>query len=56
MHEVDVVIPAYNAERTVAAAVASALSQFPVVRRVVWVDDGSTNRTAGAAAMPTTYL
>jgi glycosyltransferase involved in cell wall biosynthesis len=43
---VDVVIPAYNAEAYIAAALRSALSQTHSPRRIFVVDDGSTDRTA----------
>jgi glycosyltransferase involved in cell wall biosynthesis len=44
--QVSVVIPAYNRERTVRAAVDSALAQQDVVVEVIVVDDGSQDRTA----------
>ena len=48
MNEITVVIPAYNAERTVGRAVKSVLaSTVPV--DVVVVDDGSTDATAASA-------
>lgn len=47
MPEVSAVIPAFQAQRTVAAAVESALGQ---VAEVIVVDDGSTDLTAEAAA------
>ena len=43
---VDVLITAYNAERTVAAAVASIQQQSLVAIRIVVVDDGSIDSTA----------
>jgi glycosyltransferase involved in cell wall biosynthesis len=46
--EVTVVIPAWNAELTIGAAVSSALAQSVEVEVVV-VDDGSTDRTAAVA-------
>lgn len=44
----EVIIPAYNEERTVAGVVAAARA-CPLVERVVVVDDGSTDRTAEIA-------
>ena len=48
MAGLEVIIPAYNEERTVAAVVAAARA-CPLVERVVVVDDGSTDRTAEIA-------
>ena len=45
----DVLIPAYNAETTIGAAVASALAQEPRPARVIVHSDGSTDRTAARA-------
>ena len=45
----DVLIPAYNAEATIGAAVASALRQALPPQRVVVYDDGSTDATVAAA-------
>lgn len=42
---VDVIIPAFNAERTIESAVASILSQTERRLRVIVVDDGSEDRT-----------
>lgn len=47
---VDVVIPAFNAEGTLAAAIRSCLAQSESALRVIVVDDGSTDRTASIAA------
>lgn len=44
--DVGVVVPAYNAEQFVAEALDSVLSQTVLPRRVVVVDDGSTDGTA----------
>ena len=46
---VSVVIPAYNCERTIAAAISSALWQTVEDLEVVVVDDGSTDSTAAIA-------
>lgn len=46
---VSVVIPAYNAERYLAAAVRSVLSQTRVPDQIIVVDDGSTDGTAKVA-------
>jgi hypothetical protein len=45
----DVLIPAYNAEATVGAAVTSALAQEPPPARVLVYSDGSTDGTAARA-------
>lgn len=50
MPRVSVLIPAYNTERFVAQAVASALAQTYRDREVIVVDDGSTDGTATALA------
>ena len=50
-HLVDVLIPVYNAEATVADSVRSILSQTLAAIRVVVVDDGSTDGTAAILAM-----
>ena len=44
-----VVIPAFNAERTLAAAIESVLAQTTPPEAVIVVDDGSTDRTAEIA-------
>jgi glycosyltransferase involved in cell wall biosynthesis len=44
-----VVIPAFNAEQTIAAAIESVLAQTAVPAVVIVVDDGSTDRTADIA-------
>jgi glycosyltransferase involved in cell wall biosynthesis len=44
--DVSVVIPVYNHERFVAAAIASALSQTTPPREVICIDDGSTDGSA----------
>jgi glycosyltransferase involved in cell wall biosynthesis len=46
---VSVIIPAYNAEASLARAVNSALSQTVPPREIIVVDDGSTDGTAGVA-------
>ena len=46
MVDVSTIIPAYNAERTIAQAVDSALSQEFEGQEVVVVNDGSTDSTA----------
>ena len=43
---IDVIIPAYNAERTIESAVSSILSQTERRFRIIVVDDGSQDRTA----------
>jgi glycosyltransferase involved in cell wall biosynthesis len=49
MTSYSVVIPAFNAERTLAAAIESVLSQTAAPTVVIVVDDGSTDRTAEIA-------
>ncbi len=44
-----VVIPAYNAERTLSEALESVLLQRPAPAEIIVVDDGSTDGTAGIA-------
>jgi len=46
---VSVVIPAFNAERFLGAAIESALAQSPAPLEVLVVDDGSTDGTAAVA-------
>ena len=46
MVKVSTIIPAYNAERTIAQAIDSALSQDYEGHEVVVVNDGSTDSTA----------
>lgn len=46
---VSVVIPAFNAERTLGEAVRSALAQVPAPLEVLVVDDGSTDATRAVA-------
>lgn len=46
---ISVVIPAYNAQETVAAAITSVLQQSVSVQEIIVVDDGSTDDTAGVA-------
>jgi GT2 family glycosyltransferase len=50
MPDVSVVMPAHNAERYIAASIRSALESRDVAVEVIVVDDGSTDRTAAAAA------
>jgi len=48
MSLVDVVIPAFNAKETIGLAIDSVLNQsIDVVRKIIVVDDGSTDGTAG---------
>jgi glycosyltransferase involved in cell wall biosynthesis len=47
---VSVVIPAFNAERTIGRVIRGLLEQAPSLREVIVVDDGSTDRTAEIAA------
>ena len=47
--EISVIIPAFNAERYLAEAIASVLAQTARVSEVIVVDDGSTDRTASIA-------
>ncbi len=46
---VSIVIPAFNAERWVADAIASALAQTWARKEIIVVDDGSTDRTRAVA-------
>lgn len=46
---VSAVIPAYNAERTIAGAVESALGQTHSLHEIIVIDDGSSDRTAAIA-------
>jgi glycosyltransferase involved in cell wall biosynthesis len=47
---VSILIPAYNAERTVAETIQSAVAQTWSRKEIIVVDDGSTDRTAEIAA------
>ena len=47
---VSILIPAYNAERTIAETIQSALSQTWPYKEIVVVNDGSTDRTAQIAS------
>ena len=49
MADVSVIIPAYNAQSTLAAAIQSALNQTVPPREVIVVDDGSADGTAAVA-------
>ncbi|WP_028081311.1 glycosyltransferase family 2 protein [Solimonas soli] len=44
----DVVIPAFNAERTIVAALRSVAAQSPAPQRIIVVDDGSSDGTVDA--------
>lgn len=50
MHEVDVVVPAFNAVRYIDQAIDSALAQGPVVASIIVVDDASLDGTADHVA------
>ena len=43
---VSIIIPAFNAERTIAEAIQSAIGQTWPRKEIIVVDDGSTDRTA----------
>lgn len=47
---VSVVIPAYNAERTIGAVISALLEEEPRVDEIIVVDDGSTDKTGEVAA------
>ena len=47
MIRISAVIPAYNAEKYIARAIDSILSQTHPVDEIIVVDDGSTDGTAG---------
>ena len=48
---ISIVVPAYNAESTIGAALRSLVAQGPAIEReIIVVDDGSTDRTAAIAA------
>ncbi|TGT73358.1 MULTISPECIES: glycosyltransferase [unclassified Mesorhizobium] len=47
--EISVVIPARNAAATIEAALSSLLSDKPVIRQILVIDDGSDDRTAEVA-------
>lgn len=49
-HKISVIIPAYNAERTIGRTLASLLSNRDYIEEVIIVDDGSTDRTLVSAA------
>jgi glycosyltransferase involved in cell wall biosynthesis len=49
MPSVSAVVPAYNAEETIGACLASVLSQTAPVKEVIVIDDGSADGTADAA-------
>src|SRR6476659_298489 len=49
MTSYSVIIPAFNAERTLTAAIDSVLAQTVVPKMIVVVDDGSTDRTTEIA-------
>jgi glycosyltransferase involved in cell wall biosynthesis len=53
---ISVVIPAYNAEATVAETLASVLEQTLPPNEIVLVDDGSTDRTAYIASQMSSSL
>lgn len=54
--DITVVIPLYNKEREVAAAVASVLAQTEPPREIIVVDDGSTDRSAAIVGAFTSPL
>lgn len=48
--DISVVIPCYNRERTISRSINSAIAQTRPVKEIVVVDDGSSDRSADAAA------
>ncbi|MBN1456519.1 MAG: glycosyltransferase [Sedimentisphaerales bacterium] len=48
-YNVSVIMPAYNAEKTLARAIASITSQTCKPQEIIVIDDGSTDNTAGIA-------
>lgn len=50
MHDIAIIIPAFNAERTIAQTIQSVLNQTAPIAEIVVVDDGSTDQTAEIAS------